>query len=349
MVNMPSKNLPKVEPKKISKETNPLDIDLLSEDGLTSVEEPTQSKIGLKKPAGWKEKLAEKKQKIMPRVLKSKLETWDTIKPSQEKREKGIVLLIFAMHKVGKTHFAMTAAESDKPFIGKYRTIPPASPVYIIDSEAADEDELDAKFSKLREKIHIKECYVEGENGVIDPIKSMEAMEEWAYALRDEQRGTIVIDTITDYCEFAYYKLVNVLGPKYGFDENGVEIKKLAPIQYKWRTKQIVTFLRNLRKFKMNVILIAQGKPEYDQGDSVMESKKTGKIIADAIEKVGFWVDAIAVMDKTVDDQGILRRLVVTDSRFETNDQSEMKAVNYTLENDQITFGNLLNLFKKVI
>lgn len=299
--------------------------------------------------SGWKKKIADKEELLKPRILRTKAEIWD-IKKNQKKtkRKKGLVIFVYAMQKVGKTHFALTASNFEG-FEGQRRIIPKGYPAYVVDSENSVEDEAEIKFpdEKDNDKILISNCYVEDprtkEN---NPTKSMELMEEEAYALSNEEDGTIIIDTFTDYCEFTYYKMVDkILG--IGFDQDGKENKTPIPIQYKWRTKKSVSFLRALRNFKMNVILTAQGKEETVGGDGPLDYHKTGKIIADALDKAVFWVDVICVLDKYTDESGnLVRKLVVTDCRFET---ANMENRTYELENENITVENLIGLFSDLL
>jgi hypothetical protein len=106
--------------------------------------------------------------------------------------------------------------------------------------------------------------------------------------------------------------------------------------------------MRTLRNLKCNVIYTAQGKNETIQtGAGGMDFQKTGQIIADALDKSSYWVDVICILDKEIDMEGkITRKLVVTDSRFES---VNMNKSDYVLENDQITVANLINLFKDLI
>jgi hypothetical protein len=297
--------------------------------------------------AGFKQKIAN--AAITPKILRPKSETWDKKLQNKEKRKKGLVIFVYAMPKVGKTHFALTASNLEE-VQGQNRTIPRGYPVYVLDTENSVSDEAEVKFSNdlNANKIIIENCFVENDvTKEVDPTKSLDKMEEWAYSLQDEEDGTLIVDSFTDYCEYAYYKLVDrVL--KIGFTEDGAEQKAPMPIQYKWRTKKVVSFLRTLRNFNINVILTAQGKEEtVSTGSGPMDYSKTGKVIADALDKSSFWVDVICILDKEIDDDGnISRKLVVTDCRFET---ATMKAGEYVLQNDEITIPNLIKLFKGLL
>jgi hypothetical protein len=300
--------------------------------------------------SGWKKKIEEKEQLLAPKILKTKSDTWDTkITQNREKRKKGLVIFVYAMSKVGKTHFGLTASDFEG-YEGNKRILPKGYPVFALDTENSVEDESEIKFEEnlFNNKIVIENCFVENDiTKEVDPTKSLDKMEEWAYSLANVEDGTLMIDTFTDYCEYAYYKLVDkVLG--IGFTQDGKENKTPMPMQYKWRTKKVVSFLRTLRNFKMNVILTAQGKEETETGDKgPMDYHKTGKVIADALDKSAFWVDVICVLDKEVDAAGnVTRRLVVTDCRFETADMLNRE---YVLENENINVTNLIGLFKDLM
>lgn len=301
--------------------------------------------------AGWKKKLAEKNQALQPRSLRPKAELWDTMKPSTEKRkkkQKGFIIMIDGLGKVGKTHFALSAVDF-KGFTGKRRIIPPGSPVYVLDTENATEDEADFNFPDQVDNgdILIKNCFVENPiTKEIDPTKSLELLEEYAYSLTDEQRGTIIIDNFTDYCEWTYYKLVDkILGV--GFNQDGVEKKGVAPVQYKWRNKKVKSYLRRMRNIPLNIILIAQVKDEYDNSSGgAFDSKKTGHLKTDAIEKVDYWVDILARINKRQEEDGsITRVLEIIESRFETAD---MKGREYVIDGDP-NFNSLVDLIKDLL
>lgn len=318
----------------------------------TTDEQPTEAETPESvNVAGWKKKLEIEKANLMPRSLKPKTELWDKKKAEKKtegKRKKGLVIFIYAKPKAGKSRFGLTSSQFEG-FTGKKRILPKGYPTYVLDTENAVEDEAEINFVEQvnQGKIIIENCFIENPlTKEIEPIKSMEKIEEWAYSLEKEENGTLVIDTFTDYCEFAYYKLVDkVLGIK--FNEDGKEKKAVMPMQYKWKTKKIVSFLRSLRNFKMNIILIAHAKDEYIKtGDGAMDFAKTGKIIANALDDADYWVDIVAVMDKVSDDDGTVhRKFVVTESRFETKD---MKGMEYTLEED-ISLSALVDLFKTVL
>jgi len=304
------------------------------------------------KVAGWKKKL--RTGKVKARVLRSKEDTWDQARIDNKdrgKRKKGLVILLDGGSKVGKTNFTFTPADFDG-FEGKRRIIPAGHPIYVLDTENASEDEADFNFPEHIDggNIIIHNCFVENPiTKEIDPTKSIEELEEWAYALSDDEQGTLVIDNFSDYCDWAYFKLVDkILG--IGFDDDGKEKKKPIPIQYKWRTKKVKSFLRRLRNINMNVILVAQTKDEWaSSGSGAMDGYKTGNQISEVLKGSDYWVDVIARYEKETigsgDDKETIRTLRVIDSRFETEN---MKGRSYELTGNP-TFSDLIDLFKDLL
>jgi len=305
---------------------------------------PTQLKV-----SGWKKKLKAEKTRLQPRVLRPKEELWEKKKKEKKtKRRKGLIILLDGLGKTGKTNFGLTAVDF-KGFEGKRRIIPKGSPVYVLDTENAVEDEADFNFAEAMDsdEIIIENCFVEHPvTKEIDPSASLEKLEEWAYSLSDVKQGTLIIDNFTDYCEWAYYKLVDkVLG--IGFDEDGKEKKAPMPIQYKWRTKKVKSFLRKLRNIGINVILVAQTKDEWvNEGGGALGGRKTGLQETDALKGTDYWVDIIARYEKEQHDDGsVTRRIVVLDSRFETEDMLDR---DYIIEGNP-TFASIVELFKDLL
>lgn len=295
---------------------------------------------------GWKNRVAEKKKLMQPRVLRPKSELWDK-KAEQplKKRRKGIIVMVKGLHKVGKTNLEISSVDFPG-YEGEHRIIPPGKPVYILDTENATEDEAYLHFKEQMEKreILIENCFVENPlTKEIDPTKSMEKLEEWAYSLTEETDGTIGIDNFSDYCEWAYFKLVDkILG--IGFTADGKERKHPIPVQYKWMRKHIKSFLKRLRNIGINVILVSQVKAEW-AGDGDLDSRKTGKFVMEAMEGSDYWADVICEYYKIKEDGKTVRKLVITDSRFETED---MIGREYIIEGNP-TFSGLIDMFKDLL
>lgn len=262
-----------------------------------------------------------------PKRLKTMDETWNTVKPKEvgSIRVKGLRVLLYGKFKVGKTHLAQTSIEFTG-FKGVKREIPCGFPAYILDTEEESAlDIADDKFEKylIDGSMKIKQCGIRDENNKLDKATSLITLESFTETLLNQEQGTIIIDTLTDYADWLYFVLVTkVLPDRYDFDELWEnETEKLLPFQYTWKKMHNVKFLRNLRATKMNVILIAQGKDEYEvepadpSKNKKMQMSKTGAIIADVDGKTGHWVDITALLEK--DQYTGERKLTITNSRFE--------------------------------
>jgi len=327
--------------KKISKKVvSKPDTPIVKKPAIEEADSPEDIKV-----SGWKKNI---KAGRAPRILRPKVETWDVYKEERKtvKRKRGVLILVDGLPKVGKTNIALSAVNFEG-HVGKRRDIPPGKPVYVLDTENATEDEADFHFGDNMDEgdIIIRSIFIERpDTKEIDPVKSLEELEEWAYALTEETRGTLIIDNFTDYCDWVYYKLVDViLG--YGFDDDGVEKQKPTPMQYKWRNKKIKTFLRRLRFMPINIVLIAQVKAEWESGKGAYDGRKTGEYITEAIEGLQYWVDIVARYEKDYENNEVVRRLIITDSRFETKD---MKGRKYEIEGDP-TFQGIIDLFKDLL
>lgn len=300
--------------------------------------------------SGWKNQIKNSTKKInKPMILKTKSETWGKRQTELKENpvvEKGLFILVFANEKVGKTRLGCTPVKF-KGYKGKKRIIPSGSPTYILDSENAVLDEAITNFQEEIEagNLIIESYYVQNpETKKTDSKSTVEKLNVWTHALSNETEGTLVIDTFTEYCDCINNRLVNVVGK--GFTKDDVPKKRLAPVQYSWRTKQVVEYLHSLREMKINKIVLCQAKDEYINPDpkNPFESYKTGQLLADALKKVYYWVDIICVMEKEEDDDGfITRKLWVKDSRFEDENTNKDELV---LLNDKISLEGLINLFK---
>lgn len=300
--------------------------------------------------AGWKGKLEEKKKLLAPKILKPKSELWDKRKETMcnEKNNHGFVVIVYGKRKAGKTNFSLTPSRFEG-ITGKTRTIPKGYPVYVLDTEEADLDEAETNFATelADKKIIIESVFVEDEiTKEIDPVASMDKMQEWAYALQDETEGTIVIDTFTDYCNWAKWKLEELKNVPH--NAVGKEVSRLGRFDYGWLYKRIDTFLRTLRHMKLNVILIVKAKDEWinPEPTNPYSGYKTGEILADVTNGSDYWVDVICRYEKEKHEDGsVERRLIVEDSRKETVD---MKGRQYVLKGNP-TFKGLINLFKDLL
>jgi hypothetical protein len=305
---------------------------------------PVNPKVG-----GWKNKIKQKAdviENLTPKILRTKADTWDSISNKDEPAlEKGLFILVFANEKVGKSYLGCTSSKFEG-YKGKKRIIPAGWPSYILDSENSVKAEALTNFVEQYKQNKIKvHNYSIRKAGTKrrDTKATMSELDDFVLSLEKEEQGTLVVDTFTEYCDCAQDRLVEVVGK--GYNEDHVPVKKLMPIQYNWRTKEVVDLLHTMRDFKINIILICQAKDEYvNETSNPLESTKSGQILADALKKTNYWVDAICVMEKDTDDDGYVeRRLYVKDSRFEDKDTNKDEMV---LVNENISLTNLVNLFK---
>jgi len=304
----------------------------------------------------WKQKIQEKLSEAgedsakTPIQLNATMEsTWDIVAEKQKEDtilERGLFVLVFAEEKAGKTRFG-TECVNFEGFEGSTRIIPTGHPTWILDSETdAVATEALKKYQDLMKEgqllIHNYGKRIKGTKRR-DNEATMKELEKFALALHKHKQGTLVIDTFSEYCAAAEDRLVEVVGK--GFDDNNMPIRKLAPMEWKWRTKEIVDFLQALRGFGINIILTAQAKPEYIQNPTnVFDSVQSGRLLADVLAKVNYWVDVICLMEKFEDEESgmIERQLSVLHSRWE-DEHTEVDDL--ILTNEDISLTNLVSLF----
>jgi hypothetical protein len=317
---------------------------------------PTSAPIPEKnKSAGIKEKIEKRAKQIKikkaPKRLRSMEETWDTVEPLDEnfKEVLGLKFLIYGPEKSGKSHLSQDILNFEE-YEGRTRIIPCGSPVYVLDTEVGRAYEV-AK-QKFREHLldgtlKVKQCNVKDPvTKKTDKANSLRILTDFALSVLEEEQGTLIIDTVTDFGDWLYSVLVTeVLGDEYGFDEWGAEIKKVAPVQYAWKRKENVDILRALRDTKLNVILLGQARDEYEKPKknkkgkaNMFDNKPTGAIIADVDKKTGHWVDVICLLEK--DKQTGKRKITITDSAFE---EKVAKMIEIT---DDVTISGIVNALK---
>jgi hypothetical protein len=349
--NIVKKTSKKVIPKKITKRI-PKKIPV-SNTEIETADPPLNIKI-----QAWKTGMELEKAGItQSRVLRPKSELWDKRKEIQKKgkRKSGLVVFVDGLTKAGKSNFAHSAVDF-KGFKGKKRDIPAGYPCYVLDTDLGSVDEAEySKFDKITEgKLIVEEVFEEHPiTKILDPIKSIEKLEEWTYAIKEENVGTLVIDTFTDYCKWLQWKLEEM---KIGHDEEGNlkkdkktgKTKKLSRYDWGWLYKRVNTFLRTVKKMNINVILLAKVKKDYanPEPNNQYSAYWTGDYNAEATKGFDYWVDIIARYTKTKNDDGsVTRMLEISDSRFETVDQRNRKKE----ISGNPTFEGLINLFKDLI
>ncbi len=338
--NIIKKSGKKVIPKKITKRIPKKDS--VSNSEIEMADPPANIKI-----KSWQKGLGEEKKLLQAKVLRPKSELWDKRKIIQktDKKKSGVVVFVDGLEKSGKTNFEITVTRF-KGFKGRRRMIPAGSPLYLLDTEFSAEDEADYNFCEEVDNgdIIIQNVFVEDRlTKIINPSQSADMLEEWAYSLKDELVGTIGIDTFTDYCNWLKWDLEEKKG---GHTADGKPKSKLSRFDFGELYKRVNTFLRNLKRMRLNVILIAKVKEDWISGADQYSGYWNGKYKSDATKGFGYWVDIIARYEKIKHDDGsVTRTLKVIDSRFETVD---MKGRKYELTGDP-TFEGLINLFKDLI
>ena len=120
--------------------------------------------------------------------------TWNLLKESEKKYEdfwkspeyivkkSGIKVLVWGPPETGKTHFALTAPE----------------PIHVIDTEFGTYPLLCKEPFKNKDIRVFEAAQLNVESAEIDPVKSIEAVEEAISFLKDINEGTVVIDSVTD-------------------------------------------------------------------------------------------------------------------------------------------------------
>lgn len=101
-------------------------------------------------------------------------------------------MAVYGRAKIGKTHFALTAAQT--------------GPVWIIDTEGAVNINIMSVPPELRSRIHVADilCFSDKKNRKVDLVASLEALRDAIDKLTDyiktnpDEIGTIVVDSATD-------------------------------------------------------------------------------------------------------------------------------------------------------
>jgi hypothetical protein len=305
----------------------------------------------------WKQKIKDKlaeageETAMTPKQLDATMEsTWQKIAEKQKTitaLKRGLFILAFSEKKAGKTKLGIESLNFEG-FEGNTRIIPAGYPTWILDSEtdAVATEALKKYQNEMREGKLLIHNYGKRVKGTKkrDNEGTMRELEKFALALHKHKQGTLVIDTFSEYCAAAEDRLVEVVGK--GFDDNNMPIRKLAPMEWKWRTKEIVDLLQTFRNFGINIILTAQAKPEYiNNPTNLYDSVQSGRMLADVLEKVNYWVDVICLIEKYEDEETgmIERQLSVLHSRWE-DEHTEIDDL--VLTNEDITLTNLVELFE---
>lgn len=283
-------------------------------------------------------------------------------------RTKGFLILLEGFAKSGKTHFTQSAVE----FMGyksKYRNIPPGRPVYVVEADVANIDELETKWYKYLPSdenpeglIHINNCYVENkETEFIDPEATLENMYAGMFSLKYRKQGTMAIDPFGLFCDLILFVYMLKHKDKFGefditFDEFIKPSRVITIFEYQYKKKLIYEILRKFRNYQMNIILISNLKDRYSDGENMYDSKKTGKFMADVQKGTEYWVDVIGRFFKKDTHKNIklkdgttrrktitTRHLAIMDCRFE---EEELDSDKYIFKAP--TFTDIINKLMEV-
>lgn len=274
-------------------------------------------------------------------------------------RIKGFLILLEGFAKSGKSHFAQSAVDF-KGYKSKYRNIPSGRPVYVVEADDANRDELETKWYKYLPSdkhpeglIHINNCHVENkETGFIDPEATLENMYAGIFSLKHRTQGTMVMDPFGLFCDLILFVYMLKHTDKHGafditFDEFIKPSRKITIFEYQYKKKLIYEVLRMFRNYKINIILISNLKDVFSEGDSMYDQRKTGKFKADVQKGTEYWVDIIGRFFKKETEHNIkkkdgtmkrktitTRHLAIMDCRFEDeqidSDKYVFKAPTFT-------------------
>lgn len=256
----------------------------------------------------------------------------------------------YAHEKVGKTHFLMTAArfnglivswddfdyfldedakmvdekgffiddmnkvttqKTKKKFTKKHinagsKEVPPGWPVYIVDTEFGT-DELEAEFDDVSDKIHVISIYEDDEKTMeADPVKSLIAADKALTALTYLKQGTVAFDSFPDILDWMNGTLrVKVLKK----DKNA----DILPKDYYWRNDKLRgTVMKILSIPGVHSILTAQMREIWEKA-----SGGTGRYKHNFNEKIPYWLNTVAHLQKSEVKEKLVRWLDITDTRYE--------------------------------
>ncbi len=211
--------------------------------------------------------------------------TWDTQKENKEVKEeksemifkplseaeekRGLKIGLYGDFATGKTHFALTAPE----------------PIYVIDTEIGA-----SPLAHLFKGKDIKVLDVAEENGSKSYEKILEAVE---FISKQEKLGTVVIDSVSDFWEFAQeYAKINIFKIK--------PEQRLAQ-QWDWGVinKLYLGLLLRLLKLNCNLIVTARESEVYAGAGQPMGIYKPKWQ-----KNTGFWVDFVLYQSRKTDKMG---------------------------------------------
>jgi len=224
-------------------------------------------------------------------------------KPEDIVQKSGLKALIYGEPEVGKTHFALTFPD----------------PIYVVDTEFGLAPLLQKDLFKDKEIRVFEACVLDTKTVEVDPIKSIEALERALSALSTLQRGTVVIDSISDVWQWlqAWLEVVaskkTSTGQPYRFEYGK------ANMRYR---KLILRLIAQ----PINVVLTAKVTEKYDSSGNPM-----GVYVPRAQKDTSHMVDVVLYAKKEFDP--IAKRWkyasTLTKCRFQRGFEAELEDVTY--------------------
>jgi len=211
---------------------------------------------------------------------------------------------------VGKSHFALTAPE----------------PIHVIDTEFGIAPLLLKEPFSSKDIRVFEAAQLSVETAELDPIQSIEAVEQAVAYLKDINTGTIVIDTVTDIWQWIGAWLETVATAR---TQSG------RPYQFEWgkaniRYRRLI--LRLMAKPRVHVILTGQPRPLYDE-----QGRRLGSMEPRVQRQTEHMVDAVLYLEKRSYPGYVKYVATLTKCRFQ-------RGFNTTIED--ITFDRLVNVLE---
>lgn len=255
-------------------------------------------------------------------------DTWRKLTEIQKGKKgpwvKGIILLIPGDVGTGKTRFGVDFSNY-KGHNLEYRIIPPGLPLFIIATDPSPYHELMSTYPELMwktnkdgnpEGIFYVNCNVtDPSTGYVDPVLTLAEINKYMSSLKDLS-CTIVIEDWSIYCAFVLYAYM--LSEGKSFSSFLKPEKELVPTEYQYKERVIDRVLLSFQNdYIANVILIANSKDKYvNKGKSIYDSVVVGQI-PDVSKGTDRKVDVVATMYKSEMGNNIIRKMMITKSRFE--------------------------------
>ena len=172
---------------------------------------------------------------------------------------------LYGETETGKSHFCLTCPE----------------PIYFIDTEFGVAP-LRKKFAN--KKIYVLECFVENpETLKVDPIRSLDMMDEAIDSLKDVNEGTIAIDSGTDIWDWL---------EEYMKSRVSAQMRELQQFDWGIANKRYKEMMMRLLSRDTVFVITAQPKELY------IGAQRSGIYAPSWQKKTPFWVDVILHLQK---------------------------------------------------